>query len=264
MTTPGQSIALASLLNLRDIGGYPTADGRRVRTGVVFRSTDLSRLDDSDASVVEALGLRTVVDLRTTPEREAAPDRRLEGVDEIVLDVLADAGGDGPEQLLTLMAHPAQAADILGDGKAVALLSQAYRQIVSLPSGLDSYRRLFGMLADGDDLPLLFHCTTGKDRTGWAAAATLLLLGVSKDDVSYDYLLTNEQLVPHLQPLFDQFTAAGGDASLLSPVLGARPEYLAAALDEVETRFGSIEGYIRDGLGVDADQQQRIRDALTE
>uniref|UniRef100_UPI0025B8139D tyrosine-protein phosphatase n=1 Tax=Brevibacterium sp. TaxID=1701 RepID=UPI0025B8139D len=109
----------------------------------------------------------------------------------------------------------------------------------------------------------LFHCTTGKDRTGWAAAAALLLLGVDEEDVFADYLLTNRDLLPAFQGLFEQFTAAGGDPEILKPVLGVDPSYLHAALDEMRRHFGSIHGYFSDGLGLDAQAQGELRAALT-
>jgi protein-tyrosine phosphatase len=95
----------------------------------------------------------------------------------------------------------------------------------------------------------VFHCTTGKDRTGWAAAATLLLLGVSSDDVFADYLLTNDQLLPTLQPLLEQFRSIGGDPELLKPIVGVQKEYLETAIGEMQKRYKTIDGYFSQGLG---------------
>ena len=153
---------------------------------------------------------------------------------------------------------------MLGDGKAVQLFERGYREIVSLPSALAAYRTFFVAIASTTHRPALFHCTTGKDRTGWAAAATLLLLGVSSNDVMYDYELSNRDLLPALKPLFEHFRAAGGDPHLLDPVLGVDPAYLRVALDEMKQRFGSIEGYFSEGLGLDDADQRALRDALTE
>jgi hypothetical protein len=89
----------------------------------------------------------------------------------------------------------------------------------------------------GTSTPAVFHCTTGKDGTGWAAASTLLVLGVSTDDVFADYLLTNDQLLPTLQPLLDQFRSIGGDPELLMPVVGVQKEYLQTVLDEIHKRY---------------------------
>lgn len=87
---------------------------------------------------------------------------------------------------------------------------------------------------------------------------------MSEDDVAYDYELSNRDLLPAMKPVFEHFRAAGGDPHLLDPVLGVDPEYLQAALDEMKRRFGSIEGYFAQGLGIDEAGQQELRDALTE
>jgi protein-tyrosine phosphatase len=108
-------------------------------------------------------------------------------------------------------------------------------------------------------MPALLHCTTGKDRTGWAVAALLLLLGVTEDDVYADYLLTNKQLLPAMRPIVDRFVAAGGDADLLAPLLGVQAEYLDIAVDEMRQRFGSIEEYFINGLNLDQATIERLR-----
>jgi protein-tyrosine phosphatase len=161
-----------------------------------------------------------------------------------------------------VLSDPALAEQMLGGGKAVQLFERGYREIVSLPSALSAYGEFFTAIAQDAYRPALFHCTTGKDRTGWAAAATLLLLGVSEEDVLYDYELSNRDLLPAMKPMFEHFRAAGGNPRLLEPVLGVDPDYLRAALDEMKKRFGSIEAYIEDGLGIDADAQHGLRDTL--
>jgi protein-tyrosine phosphatase len=142
--------------------------------------------------------------------------------------------------------------------------SAGAREIVCLPSALTAYRQFFLGLADPAARPALFHCTTGKDRTGWGAAALLMLLGVSDVDVLRDYLLTNDELLPALHAIFDRFAAAGGDPALLRPVLGVREQYLTTALDEMRARWGTIQRYFDEGLGIDAVDRQRLRDAFVE
>jgi len=261
---PGQPIGIPSVPNLRDIGGYRTSSGGRVRTGLLYRSVELNHLQDEDLEAFEELGIRTVFDLRTAAERSAEPDVVPEGVELVVCDVLKDSQTAAPAELMKVLADPSLAEQKLGDGKAVQLFENGYRQIVSLPSALAAYRTFFTDIAEDAHRPALFHCTTGKDRTGWAAAATLLLLGVSEADVDYDYGLTNRDLLPALKPLFEHFRAAGGDPHLLDPVLGVDQAYLQAALDEMKQEFGSIEGYFAQGLGIDEAGQEELRKTLTE
>lgn len=172
--TAGQNIAIASVPNLRDLGGWSTPGGR-VRSGLIFRSAEFSNLQGDDAKAFGKLGIRSVFDLRTAEERTVNPNQVPAGTEYIVIDVLQDAQG----------ASPALMAKVLGDPK----------------------------FAEG-------------------------LLGVSKEDVYADYLLTNEQLLPALEPMFRKFAAAGGDRQLIAPVLGVQPSFLDAAIAEMENRYG--------------------------
>lgn len=260
---PGEQIPIATVPNFRDLGGWSTPTGR-VRRGMLYRSAEFADLNGGDLAAFDQLGIRSVYDLRTADERAANPNTLPAGVEYIVLDILADASDAGPAQVLQALADADTAQEKLGDGKAVAMFEQAYRQIVTLPSALAGYRQFFGDLADDAHRPAVFHCTTGKDRTGWAAVAFLSLLAVSDDDIRTDYLLTNDQLLPSLKPLMDAVAAKGIDVSLLRPVVGVQGEYLDAALDEMRTTYGSIEGYFTDGLGLDDATMGTIRAAYTE
>jgi protein-tyrosine phosphatase len=258
---PGQSLGIPSVPNLRDLGGWPTPDGT-VRRGLLFRSAEFAGLAGDDLVAFERLGIGTVFDFRTEAERVAQPNTLPAHVAYIPLDVMADATNQSPAMLLRIVGNPKVAEELLGGGKASRLFQDAYREIIGLPSARSAYRRFFADLADGKHMPALFHCATGKDRTGWAAAAVLLLLGVSDEDVMADYLLTNEQLAPAVQPLIDRFVAAGGDAELLAPVLGVRKEYLTAAIDEMRARYGDAEGYLTAGLCLDRAAVDALRHDL--
>lgn len=144
------------------------------------------------------------------------------------------------------------------------MIRDTYRELVSMPSARTAYQAFYRGLLGERQSPSMFHCTTGKDRTGWAAASLLTLLGVAKDDVYEDYLLTNDRLVPALKPVFDRFGAAGGNPDLLIPVLGVDASYLDTAFAEVDKAFGGIEGYFADALGLDSHEQQRLRDIYLE
>lgn len=226
--------------------------------GLLFRSVELGRLDPQGLASLARLGIRTVYDLRTEPERTAEPDRLPPGVRGVALDVMADADNAALARLRALLEDPRRATEELGGGKAIAAFQHGYRQMVTLPSALTAYRALYTSLTEDANRPALIHCTTGKDRTGWGAAALLMLLGVGDEDVRRDYLLTNVELLPALEPLFDAFTAQGGDPDILNQVLGVRAEYLAAALEAMHARFGTIEGYFADGLGIDAAGQHLL------
>ncbi len=256
----GHSLGIASIPNLRDLGGYKTSDGATVAKGLVYRSNQLSGLSRDDMKTLAKLGLRVSLDLRTWDERSARPAELPSGTKFVWLNVLAGSPQAGPAQLEPLMKDPKKANEVLGSGKAAEQFQQAYREFVSLPSAKAEFRKLFLALSDESQLPALFYCTTGKDRTGWAAAALLTLLGVPREQVYEDYLRSNEYIIPKYKKVIEAFVAAGGDPSIPESILGVRREYLDAAFDEMQKKHGTIDNYFSEALGIDAAQQKVIRE----
>ncbi|MFT4200244.1 tyrosine-protein phosphatase [Gordonia sp. (in: high G+C Gram-positive bacteria)] len=263
-TVAGAPSPFPSLANFRDLGHWVGVDGKAVRPGTLYRANDFVGITDEDRAGLAGLGLKTLVDLRTETERSGAPDPAFPGTTEVVLDVLAGT---------TTMAMPANLGKVLADPEVVnrmseelsierahAMMSATYREFITLESANRAFGTFFRELVAGDLTPVLFHCTTGKDRTGWTAATFLTLMGVDRDDVYRDYLLTNERLLPALQPVFDRFAAAGGDPALLRPLLGVESLYLDAAFDEVTTSYGSLERYVDEALGIDGAAQEALRE----
>jgi protein-tyrosine phosphatase len=264
LTEPGAVIPIPGVPNLRDLGGWSTVDGGRVRSGLVYRAAEPFTLDDKGRAEFDALGVRTVYDLRSAAECARKPDTVPDGAQRVLCDVMADSTHGAPVHVAQLLDDPTAADELLADGKSVFLFERGYRELVSLPSAHVNFRTFFEGIADRANRPALFHCTTGKDRTGWAAASLLMLLGVSDEEVMRDYLLTNEQLMPVMQSVLDKFRAVGGDPKLLLPVVGVEADYLDAALDEMRAKFGTIEGYFANALGIDDATQQALRDAFVE
>ncbi|MDX3884608.1 MAG: tyrosine-protein phosphatase [Sphingomonas sp.] len=252
-----RGLHLPTAHNLRDIGGYRTADGRWVKMGLIYRSDQLDRLSDADLAAMGegGLGIRLVADLRTVSERQREPDRLPTGAEPIVLDVAADSKG-------TLGGDMRKAGEAIAAGKGAEMLVAANRDFVSLDSARTSYRALLEKLEAPEAGPTLYHCTAGKDRTGWATAVILTLLGVPRETVMADYLASNDYLRAKNEATYAMLAKAAGagplpgglDRAKLEPVLGVRPEYLQAAFDEVERAYGSFDAYVKNGLGLsDAD-----------
>lgn len=256
---PDRRVLLATAPNMRDLGGIPVAGGI-VKPGVIYRSASLSKLDGTDEAAFAELGITTVYDLRSAAERDGALDHLPEGTRSVWLDVVADAPDNVAASIPKLLADPAALENMLGGGRADGYLADANRTFVSMPSALTAYRKFYLDLIDEQRTgAALFHCTTGKDRTGWAATSFLLLLGASEEDVRVDYLETNTDLAPALQPMLDALEAKGVNTDLLQPILGVRDSYLDAALDELRSRYGTIENYARAGLGLTEQQIDALR-----
>jgi protein-tyrosine phosphatase len=255
---------VASVLNLRDVGGHATRDGGHVRCGLLFRSGALAELDEPDRAALERLGLRTVYDLRSEPERRRLPDRLPRDAAYVALDLLEGASEATPGELFAVLDEPGRAEAILGGDRGTRLFTEKYREFVTLRSARAGLGRLFCEISEASARPALMHCATGKDRTGWAAAALLLLFGVPRATVMRDYLASGPRLEGAAQPFLDEFRARGGDPALLQPIMAVRPGYLAAALEEMERAFGTIEGYFEVGLGLAPAVQETLRSAFVE
>lgn len=229
--------------NLRDLGGYATSDGRRVRTGVVFRADGLHRIPPGRAHALDHLGWRTVIDLRTKAE-VAAGAFRGGGVDVINLPILRTTWGV-PE---------------VTDIDPVAYLSTHYLQM--LEEGAAAIAAAMVILGSPVRLPAVFHCSAGKDRTGVLAALVLSALGVPDDIVAADYHLS----ATAVDRLVTWLTATKPDLSeemsrQPRALLSCPPEAMHTFLHATRERYGSIDGYLA-GIGVHADDLQRLRAVL--
>lgn len=256
-----ESLHTGTVVNLRDIGGHPTTSGHKVRTGLVFRSGQLAAGDDPDIGSLVADGLRMVYDLRTGEERDSVPDQIPDHVDSEHLDVLADSDDSIAASLGGVLDDAEAVNELLASGQVQAHYESTYRNFVSMASARTAYQRLFTDLAERDDVAL-FHCTAGKDRTGWAAVVLLQILGVDESLITADYLLSSKPVVAAFQPMIDAFASAGGRPELLTPVFEVTPAYLAAASSEVQIAFGSFDNYLDEGLGLSSDHLGALRSRL--
>lgn len=256
----GRQLPVEGAHNFRDLGGYATADGRRLKWGVLYRSNALADLTDDDLAYLARLGLQRVVDFRSPAERERDPDRLPASPDLDV--VLRPIQGDALD--------PAELRDRLlaGEGSAddwQRMLVEANRAFVRDFGGV--YAAFLRDLADTDELPLVFHCTAGKDRAGFAAAVALLAAGVPRETIMRDYLLTNELSADHtgrvlrLLRIFSLFRAR---PEAVRPLFEARREYLQAAFDAIDADFGGTDAWLRDGLAADAELLARVRANLLD
>jgi protein-tyrosine phosphatase len=251
-----RSLHLASAPNFRDAGGYRTADGKWVRMGLLYRSDQLDRLSPADLATLHGDGLHLVCDLRTDVERKQGMDKLPDGSKALIADV---AGGDSSSSSLTqLLSSGGNPEAVLGDGRGAQLMMDANRQFVESATAKAAYKALFERLADPNSLPAVFHCTSGKDRTGWAQAIFLSIMGVPRDVIVQDYLLSNG----YLKAKNDRMLAALKgriDPALLEPLLGVRPEYLQAGFDAADKEYGSMDLYIRNGIGLSDQTIQALR-----
>jgi len=248
--------------NFRDIGGYPTLDGRSVRWRRVFRSGVLTYLTPEDRAQLEELGIRASCDFRDDEERarEPTPWPRA-GVRQLTWSHVRGALG-----MRRLLADRKLDADFARSTMLAFYGRLPYRFVTQ-------YSDMLHLLAQGAT-PLVINCAAGKVRTGMAAALILASLGVPRETVLEDYALTDravdleKELFAHPRTSVgfgaDRELIAGVSPEARAPLLEARPEYLLAAFDAIESRDGSLETYFRDTLGLDEQQQATLRSHLLE
>lgn len=244
-------LRLASADNFRDVAGpgYPTTDGGRVRTGVFYRSNDL-RLTAADHDVLAGLGLRAVLDLRSDSEVALHPDPDVPGATWLHFDAI----GIPMEQVAGLGTREA----------ARALMQEVYRAFVVHPKSRTAFGGALRQLAEGG--PQLFHCSAGKDRTGWLAALLLHLAGVDDATIEADYLLTNARSAASRARVEAEIARGLGaeHVTAFEPVLVADTDYLRAALTAVAEEHGDRASYLREGLGLDDEVLGRLRSLLRD
>jgi protein-tyrosine phosphatase len=261
-------LGLVGAPNARDIGGLVTADGRRVRTGLLYRASALGRLTDEDVVALRRLGLRTVVDLRDVSEVELAPPDRLpEPLPEITALPIYD-----PEHPVftyvsaVLLGHDTRGYTALAEEGTPGAMMAIYRWFVTGEAARASFGAAVRLVADPEALPALLHCSAGKDRTGWLTAIVLTVLGVDRAAIETEYLVSNLLAAELNEAILAAMRERRPDLDedALRPVFEARLEYLEAAYAEVERVYGTFDAYLRDGLGLDDAVLSALREALLD
>ncbi|MET7969240.1 tyrosine-protein phosphatase [Micromonospora sp. NPDC005305] len=249
----GRDWELVGAPNARDLGGLLTADGRRVRPGRLIRTAALGRLTDEDLPVLAKLAPACVVDLRHATEQAVAPPDRLAGEPRVVHLPVYDAAHPVFTYVsAVLLGHDLDAYEELARDGMPGAMAGIYRWFVTGESAREGFGTAVWLAADGANLPLLFHCSAGKDRTGWLSVVLLTALGVDEPVIRADYLRHNELTESLREVLLAAMTRRRPDLdpAVARPLLEVRPEYLDAAYDEVRRVHGTFDAYLRDGLGL--------------
>jgi protein-tyrosine phosphatase len=254
--TPGQRVPLEGAFNFRDIGGYETSDGRKVKKGHIYRSDSLATLTLKDHETLQKIGLRLVVDLRAPAEVEQAPDK------------LPD---DNPPEYMNL---PVSREDFdtvaaltrlkKGDTSwfSDTFMTDGYIQNIDLFS--DTWGTIFTRMAEESGRPAVFHCTAGKDRTGILAALILLALGVPEETIIYDHGLSNDYIKEKLGKIYEYLRSLGVDPESISDYFNAPRDAMEATLEHLRSTYGSVEDYLLHHAGVNADLLNALKADLLE
>lgn len=255
---------MESINNFRDFGGYRTQHGTCLKKGLLYRSGDLSKATDADLELIHSLGIKTICDLRSEGERKHEPDRvpaaRPFTFFNIPMRPMVDYHGRSLRRLLSLMFGSERRTDY------VAVSYQAYRDYAT--RHLPQLKTLFQRISDPENLPILIHCSAGKDRTGVVSSLINLVLGVPFETVMDDYLKTNSNLNAYKEDVFRRLSRLGLFGipwkELYAPLFAARADFLNAALEQVKEEFGSVDEWFRRGLGFSEKEKLDLMSVLSE
>ncbi|PTT93490.1 autotransporter outer membrane beta-barrel domain-containing protein, partial [Pseudomonas sp. HMWF005] len=253
-SVPLDTPRLQSIDNFRDIAGittaYTTAHDGTLRSGVFYRSNAITP-SAADLATLNSLGIKAVYDLRTPSEIAATPDTMLSGATYENIDII---GSTTSGSNITNISFKS-AAD------AIAMMEQTNRAFVSDAGMRGQFGTLFNELASVDAAQL-FHCTAGKDRTGWTAAVLQSIAGVDDATIMANYLATNDYTAARVAATLKALPASM--AAIYEPLLGVQASYLQAGLDEVKTEYGSMDNYLKQGLGLSQETIYVLRGKLVE
>jgi protein-tyrosine phosphatase len=242
--------------NLRDLGGYEAANGRRVKWGLIFRSSNLGRLTDRGLGQIKRLGIKTACDFRTEAEALKLPNRFPDSLDVDYIRLPIQHSDYEPTTVFNRIRQ--------GDYDWISedFMIQGY--IESVERYPDVWARLFQLLSYPRRRPLLFHCTGGKDRTGTAAALILLALGVSTETAVADYGLSDGYNVDVRKTIYDHLRPLGVDIAKVEPYFTAPESRIRVLLDYIDDHYDSALGYLVKRARVSEKTIARLQDDLLE
>ena len=262
-TQADRALGLPHAPNARDIGGYPMRGGNKVRSGVVYRADALANLDSGEQQRLVDLGITRVIDFRSPTEVSQGQDRLPAGVQRTEYPVY-DAQNDLYVMMSGLLAGGPQAQEeALGEGRGAEYMRNYYRWLVTDATARSQFAAALRDIAT-EPGAVLYHCTAGKDRTGWLTAILMSALGVPEGQIYQDYLRSNDNLAAGNKALMDTLTQQGlvEDPTLWEPVLGVHRDFLNAAFDQVRRSFGSMDNFLGSGLGADNATLDALRTKL--
>lgn len=243
-------------INLRDLGGVRSADGRRVRTGKLLRSGSLHNLTSADISLLENLPLKQIIDYRDSDEAQRHPDKYSAQMNYL------NAPANPPESHVHAKVTEFSPS-LLNELNGEKFMLNLYRQ---LPFKNSAYQQLSHMLRSPREGALLQHCAVGKDRTGVGCALTLFALGCDMPTVMEEYLLTNGRL----NNIEDEIVNTFGDGltregrKCLTDILSTKESYLATAISAIIDRYGSVDTWLEVEYQLTAHARALLQERLLE
>ncbi len=254
-------LAFESISNFRDLGGYRGAQGKAVKWGILYRSGHLADATNGDLENLSKLGLKTLIDFRSSAEKAAEPDRLPDTPTFNVVEIpILDSGNNA---LVSEVKARVESGDF-DDFDPNLVMAEANRQFAT--DFTPQFRQFINAVMAAQGQPVLWHCTAGKDRTGFAAAIVLRLLGVDDDTIMADYMASRAPSLAARQHQLMMLRVFKGQeaADKLAVIMGVEPSWLRAAFTEIDRRWGDFDHYVRQGLQLSPADIARLRTTLLQ
>ena len=266
-----QGIELDGVQNARQLGGYICADGRKIKDGVLLRSAALGGLTDEGAkTLAEKYNLKYIFDFRMDTERQALPDKAVEGAENLSLPVFSyTIYGD---EILSEIKEAAESGNSEQTQLILAKnhgLLKIYKNMLLTEEGKQAYKSFFDTLLTLEDgEAVLWHCSQGKDRAGMAAVLLLYALGADEETITADYLLTNDSYAEIIAQGNEKAAELGLNEDetkeYIGFLAGVDKEFLDAAIESLNENYGSVQNYLKDGLELSDEDIETLRKKFLE
>lgn len=247
--------------NFRDLGGYTTDTGKTVKWGKLYRAANFAETSRADQQVLERLHLHALVDFRSSAEKEEEPNQLPKKPGYLIVEIPTMDGGDNSvsEEIMARFE-----SGNFSDFDPDAFMVEANRQFAT--TFTPQFREFIGVVQQAKGEPVVWHCSAGKDRTGFAAAILLRILGVPEDVVMQDYILSREYALAARQKELTLVRILKGEeaADKLQILLGVEEPWLQAAFDTIDETYGSFDNYVSEALGLSDEDVTALRAELLE
>jgi protein-tyrosine phosphatase len=242
-------IKFDNIHNFRDIGGYETADGKKVKWGKIYRSGQLYSPTHNDIDKIYSLNIKTIMDFRSKHEINDKPNYVFENVNYLHSPAVDDG-------------------KIVSDMRSLAnmdknIMKQFY---IDVPINNKTYKKMFRLLLETENLPMVIHCTAGNDRTGAASALILLALGVDVETVIEDYLLTNIYLLDFKEKILLMYKSQLDDIGYknMDYMLSTQQEFLKSSIENISKIYGNFDKYFREDINLTESEQNLLCEMYLE
>ena len=247
---------MQKLINFRDLGGIITETGKKVKKNKLFRSAALNEITEEDEKELVNKNLTQIIDFRTEEEIAKAPNKIIKDVNYLNLDILSGN--------LDKAVNMEELFKIITEEDAINFMKKVYVDFINTESAIKGYKSFLESCLLNEEGATLFHCAVGKDRTGFAAALILKVLGVSEEAILEDYMKTEEQRKEENEKILEEYRKKGLNEKNLQALFGVREEFLKGSFKAIKEQYKSFDAYLKENLQISDETINKLKEIYLE